>query len=129
MKVGPDTGSRPTNESHLNGGVPRSGLLKAPTCFAWTWRERLQPLADDAEPVRLHRSRRGSPDLWDVGLSFSPEKTQIELACDVAAVLGVNVPGGPLLHSQERHLHLHPQGRRYRPQPRAMTSRHCFLPI
>jgi hypothetical protein len=28
--------------------------------------------------------------------SFSPEKTQIEFACDVAAVLGVKVPGGPI---------------------------------
>jgi hypothetical protein len=28
MKVGPDTGSRPTSASHLNGGIPRTGLLK-----------------------------------------------------------------------------------------------------
>ena len=30
------------------------------------------------------------------GLSFSPEKTQIELACDVAASFGVRLPGGPI---------------------------------
>src|SRR6266536_2968260 len=30
------------------------------------------------------------------GLSFSPENTQIELACDVAASFGVRLPGGPI---------------------------------
>src|SRR5512132_3343706 len=32
----------------------------------------------------------------EVGLSFSPEKTQIELACDVAATFSVPLPGGPI---------------------------------
>jgi hypothetical protein len=30
------------------------------------------------------------------GLSFSPEKTQIEFACDVAARFGLRLPGGPI---------------------------------
>src|SRR5436190_1482451 len=30
------------------------------------------------------------------GLSFSPEKTQIEFACEVAAKFSVPLPGGPI---------------------------------
>jgi hypothetical protein len=40
--------------------------------------------------------------------SFSPEKTQIELACDVAAVLGVKVPGGPITSPAKAALALAP---------------------
>ena len=69
-------------------------------------------------------------------MSFSPEKTHAEFAWSSALVgppaggiasAGSHLvsPEGPLPHPRKRQLHLHPQGRRYRPQPRAMTS--CAL--
>ena len=42
------------------------------------------------------------------GLSFSPEKTQIELACDVAASFGVRLPGGPITSLAKAALALAP---------------------
>ena len=42
------------------------------------------------------------------GLSFSPEKTQIELACDVAASFGVRLPGGPITSLAKTALALAP---------------------
>ena len=44
----------------------------------------------------------------DVGLSFSPEKTQIELACVVAATFGVRLPGGPITSLAKAALALAP---------------------
>src|SRR5215208_6304884 len=38
----------------------------------------------------------GSSGFVEPGLSFSPEKTQIELASEVAASFGVPLPGGPI---------------------------------
>src|SRR5215204_2836041 len=42
------------------------------------------------------------------GLSFSPEKTQIELACDVAATFSVPLPGGPITSLAKAALALAP---------------------
>src|SRR6266511_2810057 len=42
------------------------------------------------------------------GSSFSPEKTQIELSCDVAATLSVPLPGGPITSLAKAALALAP---------------------
>src|SRR6266498_5408929 len=42
------------------------------------------------------------------GLSFSPEKTQIELACEVAAKFSVPLPGGPITSLAKAALALAP---------------------
>ena len=85
MKVGPDTGSRPTNESHLNGGVPRSGLLKPLHASPGLGANAFSPLLTTLNPYDC-TIPPGFSGSVDVGLSFSPEKTQIELAWNFAPV-------------------------------------------
>ena len=50
----------------------------------------------------------GSSGSVDMGLSFSPEKTQIELAFVVAARFGVRLPGGPITSLPKAALALAP---------------------
>src|SRR5215208_3330479 len=50
----------------------------------------------------------GSSGFVEPGLSFSPEKTQIELACDRAASFGVRLPGGPITSLAKAALALAP---------------------
>src|SRR5215211_7734072 len=50
----------------------------------------------------------GSSGFVEPGLSFSPEKTQIELACEVAASFGVPLPGGPITSLAKAALALAP---------------------
>lgn len=107
MKVGPDTGSRPTNESHLNGGVPRSGLLPGPHASPGLGANAFSPLLTTLNPYDC-TIPPGFSGSVDVGLSFSPEKTQIELACDVAASFGVRLPGGPITSLAKAALALAP---------------------
>ena len=107
MKVGPDTGSRPTDESHLNGGVPRSGLLPGPHASPGLGASAFAPLLTTLNPYDC-TIPPGFSGSVDVGLSFSPEKTQIELACDVAATFGVGLPGGPITSPAKAALALAP---------------------
>jgi hypothetical protein len=107
MKVGPDTGSRPTNESHLNGGVPRLGLLPGPHASPGLGASAFAPLLTTLNPYDW-TIPPGFSGSVDVGLSFSPEKTQIELACVVAARFGVRLPGGPITSLPKAALALAP---------------------
>jgi len=107
MKVGPDTGSRPTNESHLNGGVPRAGLLNPLHASPGLGAKAFSPLLTTLNPYDC-TIPPGFSGSVDVGLSFSPEKTQIELACDVAATFGVRLPGGPITSLAKAALALAP---------------------
>ena len=110
MKVGPDAGAGADLMPLLGlGGLcgllpplqPPSSTVSpgpgAPNPF-------LEPLADDAEPVRLHYAARSIWICRESGLSFSPEKAQIELACDAAAD-SVSVPGGPITSPAKAVLH------------------------
>jgi hypothetical protein len=107
MKVGPDIGSRPTNESHLNGGVPRLGLLPGPHDSPGLGTTALSPLLTKLYPYDCTMPP-GFSGFVEPGLSFSPEKTQIELACNKAASFGLRLPGGPITSLAKAALALAP---------------------
>jgi hypothetical protein len=104
MNVGPDPDVG-ANEGPPNYG--RSGLLPplhaspglGANAFS-PWLATLNPYDCTIPP--------GFSGSVEPGLSFSPEKTQIELACDVAATFSVPLPGGPITSLAKAALALAP---------------------
>ena len=103
----PIPASGPTHESHLNGGVPRAGLLSPLHASPGLGANAFSPLLATLNPYDC-TIPPGFSGSVDVGLSFSPEGTQIELACDVAATFGVRLPGGPITSLAKAALALAP---------------------